>query len=140
MPSYTTTLRNNRLDEITALIDAGGAAGGGFVRIYDDNGGGVPANVGATLGSSVLLAELELSDPSAAAAAGGVLTFNAITDDTSANASGTATFARITDSDGNAVVQITAGDSGTELLLDNAAINSGQTVSITSATITEGNS
>ena len=65
-----TTLRNARLDQITAAIDAGTA---GLLRIYD---GSRPATGGA---ATTLLAELTLSDPSSGAAAGGVLTFSAIT-------------------------------------------------------------
>ena len=84
---FLQALRNNMLDEITALIDAG--AGAGLLRIYN---GTRPATGGS---ATTLLAELTLSDPCAAAASGGILTFSAITQDSSANASGTATWARV---------------------------------------------
>ena len=76
------TLRNNRADEITTLIDGG--AGAGTIKIYD---GTRPATGGSV---TTLLATLTCTDPSAAAASGGVLTLSAITDDTSADAAGTA--------------------------------------------------
>lgn len=132
--SYTTTLRNNQLNEVTALIDAG--SGAGKVRIYS---GSVPANVGASLGAAVLLAELALTDPSAGAASGGVLTFSAIADDTSADASGTASFARFLDSDNNAVVQGTVGTSGADINFNSVTFVAGGLVEITSFTITAGN-
>jgi len=108
----------------------------GLLRIYS---GSVPANVGTALGAQVLLAELPLSATSAPAASGGVLTANAITNDSSANATGTAAFFRITTSAGTAVVQGTVGTSGADLNLSTVAISSGATVSVTSFVITEGN-
>ena len=132
--SYTTTLRNNQLDEITGLVDAG--SGAGKVRIYS---GSVPANVGTALGAQVLLAELVLTDPSAAAAAAGVLTFSAIADDTSADATGTAAFFRILDSDNNAVIQGTVGTSGADINFDSVSFVAGGLVEITSLTITAAN-
>lgn len=124
-------LRNARLDQITAKMDAG--SGAGKLRIYD---GTRPATGGA---ATTLLAELTLSDPSADAAAAGALTFNAITQDASANATGTATWARIVDSDGNVVLDCSVGTSGADIILNTTSIVSGATVSVTSAVITEGN-
>lgn len=130
--SYTTTLRNNQLDQITSAVGASG-----LLRIYDST---VPANVGTALGAQVLLAELTLNSTFAPAASGGVLTLNAITSDTSANATGTATFFRITTSGGTAVIQGTVGTSGSDLNLNSTSIQSGATVSVSSFTITAGNS
>ena len=124
-------LRNTRLDAIKTAIDAG--SGAGLLRIYD---GSRPATGGA---ATTLLAELTFSDPSAAAASGGVLTFSAITADSSANATGTATWARIVDSAGTFVLDCSVGTSGADINLNSVAIQSGAQVSITSATITEGN-
>lgn len=132
--SYVTALRNNRLDEITALIDAD--VGAGSLRIYD---GTPPADANTALSGNTLLAQLTLTDPAAGAASAGVLTFSSITDDSSADASGTHTFFRILDNSGDVVLQGTSGTSGTDLILDAATITAGQTVSVTSATITEGN-
>jgi hypothetical protein len=130
---YAAGLRNNQLAEITALIDAG--AGAGLFRIYD---GTRPATGGA---ATNLLAELTFSDPSAGAPSGGVLTFSAIADDTSANATGTATWFRIVDSTGAFVMDgsVTATGGGGDLELNTTSIVAGGTVSITSATITAGN-
>lgn len=123
---YVTTLRNARLDEITAAIGTSG-----LLRVYS---GTQPATGGA---ATTLLAELALSATSAPAASGGVLTFSAISDDASANASGTPTWARLTTSGGTAVVDMTAGVGSGDLNF-NAAIVATGTVSVTSFVITDG--
>lgn len=128
-----TSTRNSMLDRITAALDAG--SGAGKVRIYD---GSQPANANTAITSQVLLAELTLSDPSAASAASGVLTLSTITQDSSANATGTATWARVVDSDNNAVfdcdVSNNAGNGS--LKLNTTSIVSGGPVAVTSFTIT----
>jgi hypothetical protein len=136
--SFDTTLRNNRADEITA--SAGTSA---VLRIYS---GTAPANAGtATGGGNTLLAELTCGTalaPAASTGVGGVLTLNAITQDSSANATGTATFFRIINStNGTAIVQgtVTATGGGGDLTLNTTSISSGAAVSITSFVITEGN-
>jgi hypothetical protein len=130
---FTVATRNNRLDEITALIDAGTA---GFLRIYD---GTRPTNADTAVGGQTLLAELTMSATSFPAASSGSMTANAITDDSSANATGTASWFRIVDSAGNAVVDGDVGTSGSDLNLNTTAIASGVTVSVTSLVLTDGN-
>lgn len=129
--AFATTLRNAMLDDITAAFDAG--AGAGLFRIYD---GTRPATGGT---ATNLLAELTMSDPSAAAAASGVWTASAITSDSSANATGTATWFRGVDSTGTFVVDGNVGTSGSDLNLNSTSITAGQQVSVTSWTITAGN-
>lgn len=126
--AYSITLRNNRLDEITAAVGASG-----LLRIYD---GSRPATGGA---ATTLLAELTCGATFAAGAAAGVLTLNAITQDSSANATGTATWFRITTSGGTAVVDGSVSTSGSDLNLTTTSIVSTQPVSVSSFTITEGN-
>ena len=127
---YAATLRNNKLDEITA--HAGTSA---LLRIYD---GTRPATGGT---ATTLLAELTCNATAfAAAASGGVLTLNAISDDTSANATGTATWFRITQSNGTThVMDGDVSTSGSDLNFDSTAFVAGGTVSVTSFTITDGN-
>jgi hypothetical protein len=67
------------------------------------------------------------------------MTANAITDDSSANATGTASWFRITDSAGNAVVDGDVGTSGSDLNLNTVSITSGVQVSVTSLVLTDGN-
>lgn len=130
---YTTTLRNNQLDEITAL--AGTSA---LLRIYD---GTQPANANTAVGAQVLLAELVCDATAfAAAASSGALTANAISNDASANATGTASWFRLVASNGTTVVMDgSVGTSGSDLNLNSVSITSGQTVSVSSFVITGGN-
>lgn len=125
------TVRNNRLIVIRDAIDAGATAG--FLRVYD----GVRPATGGT--ATVLLAELTFSDPSAPNPTTGELVFSAITADTSANATGTATWCRIVDSTGAFVADGSVGTSGADYNLNTTAITAGVQVSCTSASITEGN-
>jgi hypothetical protein len=122
-------LRNARLDAITTF--AGGSC---KLRIYD---GSRPATGGTV---TTLLAELTCNATFAGAASGGILTLNAITADTSADATGTATWARIVKSDGTThVLDCSVGTSGADINLNTVSIVTGAQVSVTAATITEAN-
>lgn len=124
----TTAIRNVMLDVITTAVGASG-----LLRIYD---GSRPASGGS---ATTLLAELTLNATFAAGASSGVLTLNAITSDTSANATGTATWFRITTSGGTFMIDGNVGTSGSDLNLNTTSIVSGATVAVTSFTITAGN-
>jgi len=131
--AFATTLRNARLDAITAFV--GGSA---LLRLYS---GTRPATGGAI---TTLLAQLTCNVTFAPAAASGVLTLNAISPATSANATGTATWFRLWKADGTTFVMdgnvstIVAGTG--DMRLDDTAIVLGGTVAISSATITDANS
>lgn len=126
------TLRNNRLDQITSRAGANA-----ILRIYS---GSRPATGGA---ETTILAQLTCNSTFAPAASGGVLTLNAITSDTSANATGTATWFRIYASDGTTIVMdgsVSTVAAGTgDLQLDDTSIVLGGTVAISSGSFTEGN-
>jgi hypothetical protein len=127
--SYLVATRNARLDAITT--SAGASA---LLRIYD---GTRPATAGT---ATTLLAELTCNATFAPAASGGVLTLNAITQDSSANATGTATWFRIVKSDGTTfVMDGSVGTSGSDLNLSTTSIVITQPVSVTSFVITENN-
>jgi hypothetical protein len=127
--AYAVPLRNSMLDAITSL--AGASC---LINIYD---GSRPATGGT---ATTLLAQLTGNATFAPSASGGVLTLNAITQDSSANATGTATWFRIYASNGTThVLDGSVGTSGSDLNLTTTSIVSGQPVSITSFVITEGN-
>ena len=130
--AIATSIRNSMLQQISDAIDGG--AGAGLLRVYD---GTRPATGGT---ATTLLAELTFSDPCAATITGGVLTFDSITSDSSANADGTATWCRAVDSTGTFVFDANVGTSSADFILNTTAVVTGQTVSCTSATITDGNS
>lgn len=91
-------VRNAMANAITAQIDGG--TGAGTVNLYT---GTQPATV-ATAATGTLLATVTLSDPSFGAAANGTITNNAVAEDTSADASGTAGWFRVFDSAGTAII------------------------------------
>lgn len=128
-----TTIRNNMLNQIRDAIDGGGGAG--TIKIYT----GTRPATGAALSGNTLLGTLTCSDPCAAAASGGVLTFNSITQDAAADATGTATWARIEDSAAAFVCDASVGTSGADINLSSVSITAGGPISITSATITAPN-
>jgi|DEB19_MinimDraft_2_1074335.scaffolds.fasta_scaffold02493_9 hypothetical protein len=126
---YATNLRNAKVDAITTFM--GNAS---LTRIYD---GTQPATGGT---ATTLLAELTNGTPYAAGGAAGVLTLSAITQDSSANATGTATWFRQVKSDGTTHgMDGTVGTSGADLNLVTVSIVATQPVQITSFTITDGN-
>lgn len=127
--AFASTLRNNRLDQITSF--AGASA---LLRIYN---GTRPATGGT---ATTLLAELTCNATFAPSASGGTLTLNAITQDSSADNTGTATWFRIVKSDGTTfVMDGNVGTSGSDLNLVTTSITQTQPVQVSSFVITEGN-
>ena len=129
---YDTTTRNDMLDELTARVGTSG-----LLRIYN---GTRPANVGTAITSQTLLVALTTNASAfAAAASGGILTASAISNGT-AVATGTASWFRLFQSNGTtAIMDGDVSTSGADLNLNNTSIATGQTVSVTSFTVTEGN-
>ena len=127
--SYTVAVRNLRLDQ------AWDQCNGGFIKIY---AGAVPANADAGLGGATLLSTLGFAAGAFSAAAAGVKTANAITQDPSAVGTGTATFFRTFKSDNVTIIaQGTVGTAGEALNLGTTAINAGDIVQISSWAVTE---
>lgn len=125
------TLKNTILTAIRDALDAGSTPG--LIKIYS---GTKPADAETAITTQVLLATLTLSDPCGTVSTG-VLTFATITSDSAADATGTATWARLTNSAGVAVVDVdvsnTAGNGF--IRLNTVSIVAGGSVSITSAQI-----
>lgn len=129
--SIVTATRNNMLDEITGDIGASG-----LLRIYD---GTPPTSANDALSGNTLLATLPLSATAAPAASGGVLTYSSITDDSSADATGTASFFRVLTSGAAAVAQGSVGTSGEDINLNTVSIVAGGNVAVSSLVWTAGN-
>ena len=127
------SIRNAMLDLIRVAIDAG--TGPGKIKIYS----GTRPVTGGALSGNTLLGTILCSDPCAPASAAGELTFSAFTDDEDADAGGTATWARITDSDDNFVTDASVGTSGADINLNSTNITAGGIIRITSGTLTAGN-
>jgi hypothetical protein len=121
---------NGQADDLAARLN------NGYLRIYD---GSQPTNANTAVSTQTLLAELRFNATAAPSAVNGVLTFNALTPDSSANASGTASWFRALSSDGStAVMDGTVGETADtpNLVLSSKAISAGASVSVSSFTHT----
>lgn len=116
--TYATDVKNDRMDAVTTQIGASGVL-----------------EIGTTAMGTVL-ASISLANPAAPGASGGVLTFTMPQSDTSADAGGTAAAARITDGTNDVITGLTVGTGSEDIVLDSVSISAGQTVTISSATIT----
>ena len=120
---------NGKADYISDQLD------NGYIRIYD---GTIPTNADTAIGAQVLLAELRFSATASGAAVAGVVTFSAITADTSANATGTASWFRALKADGTTVIfDGTVGTATSDIVLNTTSIVSGAEVSISAFTYTQ---
>ena len=125
--TYSTTVKNSRLQVVVDAIDGGSPTAGGYLKIYTN------------ASPRALLASVQLDKP-CATVTGGVLTFTGLPNTATATGTGTAGLASLTDSDGTIVVDgLTVGTSLTDVIIDNTSITSGQTVSFNAtSTITHG--
>ena len=130
--NVSTAIRNAWLDAVKNAIDAG--PGPGKLNFYN---GSKPTTGGAV---TTLLGTVTCSDPCAPSASSGVLTFSAFTDDANADATGTATWARFTDSTGAFVCDVTVGLSGADIIMSSVSIVAGGTIKVSSGMLTAGNS
>jgi hypothetical protein len=130
-----TAIRTARAQLIVDAIDAG--SGAGTLKLYTAP---KPAT-GAAVGAATLLGTLTFADPCGTVTTG-TLTFSAITKDSAADADGTAAWARVADSAGTFVMDMTVGlvGSGADIIMNNVVVVTGGEISITNfATIVEGN-
>lgn len=139
MGSWKNTRAQAIAQDLMAEID--NALGPASIALYS---GTAPATVDdAVTGSNILLAQLGMSDPPFLDSPGDIapgyrITADTITDDSSANASGTPTFGRIINAAGAHVFQFSVGGagSGQEGIIVPTTITYDQPVAMTSLTIT----
>lgn len=120
----------------SALLDGARANyNSGYILIYT---GTQPATPDTALSGQTLLAQLRFNATAWGVASNGVATANAITGDSSADNTGTATWFRMLQSDGTTVIADgEVGTSGADLNLNSVSIQAGATVNITSMTLTQ---
>ena len=128
------TVANLLATALIASLDDG--SGSAVIEFYT---GTVPATPLTAVTSQVLLGTLTCSDPVGTATAG-VVTFGTITQDSSADASGTATWARVRSPAGDAVFDVDVSNgAGTGVIkLNTTTIVAGGPIQLTSFTITVG--
>lgn len=130
---YSVAVRNAKLDAVETTV--------GVSAVLKIRSGAAPANV-ATADSGTVLATLSLPSDWMAAASSGAKALAGTWQDASADNTGTAAHFRIYASDGTtAHIQgtVTATGGGGDMTLDNTSIASGQSVTVTSFTLTAGN-
>jgi len=110
-------------DALCALLN------GGRVRLYD---GARPVTADTAVTTQVLLASPTFANPAFASAIAGVATANAVTDDTDASASGTATWFRAVTSGAASVCDGSVGTADADCVLSSTTVVQHGTVSITS--------
>lgn len=128
---FVNAVKNSILTQLKGAIDAG--SGAGTIKIYT---GTQPTLASDAVTTQTLLGTLTFSDPCGTVATG-ALTMSAITQDSSADATGTATWARIADSAGNTVmdVNVSVTGGGGALQLNTTSIVAGGPILISSFVI-----
>lgn len=130
---FSDGVRDARLDAIETEI--------GTSAVLKIRSGSAPADV-ATADSGDVLATLNLPSDWMAAASGGSKAKSGTWEDSSADATGTAAHFRVYASDGTtAHIQgtVTATSGGGDMEVDNTSFASGQSFTVTSFTLTDGN-
>jgi len=128
---YAVATRNLRLDQTWDQANSG------KIKIYS---GTMPVDADTALSGNTLLATLTFGATAFSAASAGVKTANAITQESDAPATGTATFFRVTNSAGTTTyAQGTVGatGSGEAMILPTTTINQHDAVPCTSFVVSE---
>lgn len=138
MPFVANATILTALDAIVDSFDSGSTDANGDIRVYS---GTAPADADASLSGNTLLAQAELSNPAFGSATdanpGGTATMSGLPkSDSSIDATGTASFFRIFDRNNVCRFQGTVGTSGTNMVVNSTAFQSGATFTITAFTIT----
>ena len=119
--THETAVRNGLADYINSQVNAGSTNPGGQIVFQTS--------------ANAEVATFQMADPAFGGATGGVITANAITDDTNATG-GTVTNFKLTDRNGATVLTgtVTATGGGGDITVSSTTIGAGDTVSITSLT------
>jgi hypothetical protein len=119
--NYATALKSTRMQAVISAIDVNAAPA--YIEI-------------ATTAFASVLVTITLSDPSFTES-GAVITMAGVPKSGVASATGTAAVSRIKDGGGNVIVNnLSVGTSGSDINLNSTSITAGQTVTLTSGTIT----
>ena len=122
-------LRSDMADEILASL--GNAA---TIKFYT---GTQPAGPATAIGAQVLLGTLTGGTPFGTVT-NGVLTAGAVTQDSAADATGPATWARIANSGGTAQIDCSVGTSDADIIINTPSLVTGGPITMSSLVITLG--
>lgn len=121
------------LDAIVDRLDIGGA---GSLKVYTAS---QPANADTAIGAQTLLATLAFGGTAFGSASNAdptVATANSITSDSSADATGTAAWARLANGAGTTILDCSVGTSSADIIFNTVSFVSGAVIAISSFTIT----
>jgi len=129
--NITNAVASAMANAFTTALDAGSA---GIITIYT---GTIPTDADTAIGAQTLLATLTFSGTSFGAASNGVITANAITSDSSADATGTAAWARLlTQGAGTAICDVSVGTATSTIIFNTVAFTAGSVIAISAFTFT----
>jgi hypothetical protein len=132
--TYSSTLKTNRMQLVADLIATKTAA----ASTGSATAGSLVIGTSGLSGATGVLATVPLG-ATPGTVSGAVLTLSGTPLIATASATGTAAKAELRNNAGTAIVTgLTVGTSASDVIVDNTSINSGQTVTVSSGTITHG--
>jgi hypothetical protein len=132
--TYAATVKTNRLQNVVDAIDSKTYVAGTGTALA----GSLVIGTSALSGATGVLATITLS-ATPATVSGSVLTLSGTPLSATASGTGTAALAEFRNNAGTTIISgLTVGTSGTDIIINATAISSGQTVQVTSGTITHG--
>ncbi len=131
---YSTTLKNNRMQLVADLVSSKVAA----ASTGTASSGSLVIGTSALSGATGVLATFTLNSATGTVS-GGVLTLSGVPINTTASATGTAALAELRNAAGTVIASnLSVGTSSTDIIINSTVISSGQSVTLTSGTITHG--
>jgi hypothetical protein len=131
---YASTLKTNRMQLLADLIASKTAA----ASTGTATAGSLVIGTSALSGATGVLATITLS-ATPGTVSGNVFTLSGMPLQTTASTTGAAALAEFRNNAGTTIVSgLTVGTAGTDIIINSTAISSGQTVQVTSGTITHG--
>lgn len=132
--TYSATLKNNRMQLVADLVAGKTAAS----STGSATAGSLVIGTSALSGATGVLVTFTLSS-TPGTVSGGVLTISGTPINATASGTGTAALAELRNNSGTVICSgLTVGTSGTDIIINTTAVSSGQSVSLTSGTITHG--
>lgn len=131
---YSSTLKNNRMQLVADLVAGKTAAS----SVGTATAGTLVIGTSALSGATGVLVSFTLGTTPGTVSSG-VLTISGTPLTATASGTGTAALAELRDNSGNVIVSgLTVGTSATDIIINATAISSGQSVTLSSGSITHG--
>lgn len=131
---FSTAIKTPLVNTVKTALDIGGTGSRATIKVYT---GSMPATPETAVTSQTLLGTLTCAYPLGSESSG-LLTWDTITQDSAADATGTATWARMSTGGGVACadLDVTATGAGGALQMNTVAIVAGGPISVSALTLT----